>query len=419
MAKEITVTHQRAFSLPITTASTTTTSTLSTNLLTSSLNSNSNKNIINYKNNFNKSSDQLTDKSLVTIQMPKTILPLLSPAPPPTATDFINNNLTNVNHINCFHQRTRSLPLTEETSAQALAFQSPSASSSSSSLLLHSSGGIGLAATTTATGIVTKNHKNPNVGASQCGLLLNNSTLSSLSSLNSSSNSSITGINGSGISILNKLCENVCTVRNYDGTRQHQAKCCFYQYSSQQKQQQQQQQHNYNRKDNRNISSTYNHCNNNNNNNNSNNHHNHHQNSIINHKQNDNNLFPLQSCNNNNNNNNIETSDSYLMMTSSRKSMTNSMDSIDENQILAIPNSDEHFVYTTQPMATISITLPPTTAMASGSLSSPPLLSKKSISGADNNTIHSLALPSLRCKRNSSCSLRSMYFLVFFHLIDF
>lgn len=186
----------------------------------------------------NCKSSSCLNKSLSTNQIPKinslltvasTTTSSTSQATTATTSDigFMNNlnrnNLTNVNHLNCFHQRTRSLPLTEETSIEE--FQSPSTTSSSlsSSSLLHST----TAASTSSTSI-------------------HNSTLSMVSS---TSNSSITGcgvggnagtsfINGNAIPIITKLCQIMCTAKNPDGTRQHVTKCGLYHYTLHQMQQQ-------------------------------------------------------------------------------------------------------------------------------------------------------------------------------------
>lgn len=118
------------------------------------------------------------------------------------------------NHLSCFHQRTRSLPLTEEETAVETVF--PSGASSSSSSMLHS--------------FECGNQSHP-MPTSSLTIYPKNS-ISSLSSMHSSSNSSITmaasnELNGS--SILRKLCEAMCTLRNADGSRKHLATCCFYQ----------------------------------------------------------------------------------------------------------------------------------------------------------------------------------------------
>lgn len=134
------------------------------------------------------------------------------------------------------------------------------------------------------------------VFAELSGLYPKNS-IPSLSSMHSSSNSSITttGMELNGSSILQKLCENLCTQRNPDGSREHQSKCCFYQLEQQHHQQQQQ-----------------------------------------------NRLMFVKShpySMNQNSNNHTDSNDStYLLMTSTlanRKGMNNSMDCIDENQIFS------------------------------------------------------------------------------------
>lgn len=137
------------------------------------------------------------------------------------------------------------------------------------------------------------------VFAELSGLYLKNS-VPSLSSMHSSSNSSITttGMELNGSSILQKLCENLCTQRNPDGNRKHQSKCCFYQLEQQQQHQHQQQQQNR--------------------------------------------LMFIKShpySMNQNSNHQTDPNDStYLLMTSTlanRKGMNNSMDCIDENQIFS------------------------------------------------------------------------------------
>lgn len=329
---QLTVSHQRAFSLPITTTA-------------CSASNESNIHI--------RSSTQLTDMppkpSSLSNNNQNNIKVLTNRSHAYHAMDADTNStfVTKSNHINCFHQRTRSLPLTEEETIAEIQFhQLPSVSSSSSSSLLHP-----------ATNAM---HRLTNA----------NSCVSSLSSMHSSSNSSITtnGVDLNGSSILRKLCENLCTQKTPDGNRKHQPKCCFYNSTEQSM-------HTKlssaaSKKD-RSINKTHHF------------HQCHLHPKIINHKQCDNfnNSLPSQNnaaanlnkgnCNNmtnsnnhhihhfNNNNNNLDATNNdsaYLLMTSTqpinRKGMNNSMDCIDENNILAIehvsntiPNNnhfDEH-----------------------------------------------------------------------------
>lgn len=99
--------------------------------------------------------------------------------------------VTKLTELSCFHQRTRSLPLTQEEEEETYGNGSQLGPSA----------------------IYPKN------------------SISSLSSMHSSSNSSITELNGS--SILRKLCETMCTQRLADGNRKHLSTCCFYQIDKQ------------------------------------------------------------------------------------------------------------------------------------------------------------------------------------------
>lgn len=329
MSHQLTVSHQRAFSLPITTTacSSTTESNLrirsstqlietpsnallstasSSSVIASSANSNNNN-----QNNLNNIHNYLS-----------------------AASTFV----TKSNHINCFHQRTRSLPLTEEETIVETTFnQLPSVSSSSSSSLLHSYDD--------KTNQMLIAGSKPN-SLYRLGSSTNNSCLSSMSSMHSS-NSSITANgadlgSGGGSSILRKLCENMCTQKNPDGSRRHQSKCCFYHLDIVA----QKTPTNAVAKKERNNK----------------NHHFHSKSTINHNKQSDNfsNTLPPPQ-NNASNNHHLSTGNSnhihshldaandsaYLLMTSStpatgngnRKGMNNSMDCIDENYILAIESA--------------------------------------------------------------------------------
>lgn len=118
----------------------------------------------------------------------------------------MSTKLTRSNHIDCFHQRTRSLPLTEEETIVEPIFPSVSLNSFDGSKVA--------------------------VGQHGQATPMQNS-VSSLSSMHSSSSSSsMTATNNfdplDGSSILRKLCEALCSGRNADGSRKHQPKCCFY-----------------------------------------------------------------------------------------------------------------------------------------------------------------------------------------------
>lgn len=186
-SNDLTVSHQRAFSLPITT--------------TASLTSSASHNIKPDNSHHRmKLSTQLAVSSMAGI--------------------ITSTHITKSNHLSCFHQRTRSLPLTEEETTPVETMFPSATSSSSSSSLLHS--------------FDNNNQFHPVCPSS--GLINHpKNSQSSLSSVHSSSNSSITTptneLNSS--SILRKLCETMCTVRNMDGSRKHLSACCFYQFDKQ------------------------------------------------------------------------------------------------------------------------------------------------------------------------------------------
>ncbi|XP_031619398.1 serine-rich adhesin for platelets isoform X3 [Contarinia nasturtii] len=198
-SNELTVSHQRAFSLPITTTALLTTTT------SSSLSSPSELNPDHHSH--------CKTKSLTTT----------NPTQMMSGTGITTSmqQLTKSNHLSSFHQRTRSLPHTEEESPVVVVdtiFPSSAASTSS----LHSS-------------VECNAPNHPSMIRSGLAFYSKNS-ISSLSSVHSSSNSSITAVAANelnGSSILRKLCETMCTTRNADGSRKHLPTCCFYQIDKQ------------------------------------------------------------------------------------------------------------------------------------------------------------------------------------------